>query len=53
VRRSRLGFVETRAVDDPPVNPDWFANEIIRIVPHRVISWHIDRDNPDGESRDL
>jgi pyridoxamine 5'-phosphate oxidase family protein len=47
------GHAETHTVDDPPVNPDWFANEIIRIVPHRVVSWHIDPDNPDGESRDL
>lgn len=47
------GRAETLRVDVPPVNPAWFAHEIIRIHPRRILSWHIDPDNPDGESRDV
>jgi pyridoxamine 5'-phosphate oxidase family protein len=47
------GEAETMRVDVPPVNPEWFAHDIIRIHPTRVLSWHIDPANPDGESRDV
>lgn len=47
------GTAETLRVDEPPVNPEWFAHDIIRIHPRRVLSWHIDPANPDGESRDI
>jgi pyridoxamine 5'-phosphate oxidase family protein len=47
------GTVQTLRVDDPPVNPEWFAHEIIRIHPVRVISWHIDPDRPDGQARNV
>ena len=47
------GYAETLTVEVPPVNPEWFAKEIIRIHPRRVISWHIDPANPDGESRNI
>jgi pyridoxamine 5'-phosphate oxidase family protein len=47
------GHAETLTVDDPPVNAAWFSKEIIRIHPRRVISWHIDPENPDGESRTI
>lgn len=33
---------------NPRVAP---VKEIIRIHPRRVISWHLDPDNPDGASR--
>ena len=45
------GEAETLTVDVPPVNPQWFSNEIIRIHPRRIHSWHIDPNRPDGESR--
>jgi SAM-dependent methyltransferase len=47
------GHAETLTVDDPPVNPEWFSHEIIRIHPHRIISWHIDPAQPNGESRNV
>jgi pyridoxamine 5'-phosphate oxidase family protein len=47
------GVAEILTVDVPPVNPDWFSKEIIRIHPRRIISWHLDPANPDGESRDV
>jgi pyridoxamine 5'-phosphate oxidase family protein len=47
------GRAETLTVEVPPVAPDWFAHEIIRIHPTRVLSWHIDAAHPDGESRDV
>jgi PPOX class F420-dependent enzyme/OxyR family protein len=47
------GHAETLTVDDPPVNPEWFSHEIIRIHPRRIISWHIDPAQPDGQSRNV
>ncbi|WP_280443292.1 PPOX class F420-dependent oxidoreductase [Nocardia brasiliensis] len=47
------GVVETLTVDVPPVAPDWFSNDIIRIHPRRIKSWHLDPANPDGESRNV
>jgi pyridoxamine 5'-phosphate oxidase family protein len=47
------GRAEPLTVDVPPVNPDWFSNDIIRIHPYRIISWHIDPANPDGDARDV
>ena len=45
------GWVELTEVEVPPVAPDWFDHEIMRIHPTRILSWHIDPDRPDGESR--
>ena len=45
------GWVEITEVEVPPVVPDWFAHTVMRIHPTRVLSWHIDPINPDGESR--
>jgi pyridoxamine 5'-phosphate oxidase family protein len=47
------GHAQTLTVDDPPVNPTWFSKEILRIHPHRIISWHIDPASPDGQSRNV
>lgn len=47
------GRAETLRVDVPPVNPQWFSHEVIRIHPTRVLSWHIDPEHPDGQSRDV
>lgn len=47
------GIAETLTVQDPPGQPGWRSNEIIRIHPKRVLSWHIDPDRPDGYSRDV
>jgi len=47
------GRAETLQVDVPPVNAEWFSHDIIRIHPNRVLSWHIDPEHPDGQSRDI
>ena len=47
------GRAETLAVDVPPVAPEWFGKDIIRIHPTRILSWHLDHAHPDGESRDV
>ena len=47
------GWVEITEVEVPPVAPEWFGREVMRIHPRRVLSWHIDPDRPDGESRDV
>nr|WP_280383826.1 hypothetical protein [Nocardia wallacei] len=47
------GTAEIVTVEDIPVAPEWFSNEVIRIHPRRVHSWHIDPGNPDGESRNV
>ncbi|CAM4492075.1 PPOX class F420-dependent oxidoreductase [Nocardia ninae] len=44
------GVVETLTLDSPPV-AEWFSNDVIRIHPRRIKSWHIDPANPDGSSR--
>ncbi|WP_024806584.1 PPOX class F420-dependent oxidoreductase [Nocardia sp. BMG51109] len=45
------GTAEIVTVGDVPVNPEWFSDQVIRIHPNRIHSWHIDPANPDGESR--
>ncbi|MEU7138201.1 PPOX class F420-dependent oxidoreductase [Nocardia sp. NPDC046473] len=47
------GVVETLTVDVPPVAPEWFSNDIIRIHPRRIRSWHLDPANPDGGARNV
>lgn len=47
------GRTEILDVEVPPVNPEWFSHTVIRIHPTRVLSWHLDPANPDGESRDV
>ncbi|MFG1795618.1 PPOX class F420-dependent oxidoreductase [Nocardia sp. NPDC049149] len=45
------GVVETLTVDEPPVAPEWFSRDILRIHPRWVKSWNIDPDNIEGGSR--
>lgn len=45
------GRAELTRVEVPPVAPHWFSNDVIRIHPQRILSWHIDAANPDGYSR--
>ncbi|MBF6329222.1 PPOX class F420-dependent oxidoreductase [Nocardia transvalensis] len=47
------GIAEVVTVDVPPVAPEWFVKEVIRIRPRRVRSWHIDPADPDGGIRDV
>jgi pyridoxamine 5'-phosphate oxidase family protein len=36
---------------DPPLAPDFFSREVIRVRPVKVISWHIDPDVPTAASQ--
>ncbi|MEV1026480.1 PPOX class F420-dependent oxidoreductase [Streptomyces sp. NPDC050264] len=36
------GRAELIVVEVPPVAPDFFSNDVIRIHPERVISWHLE-----------
>ncbi|WP_280259189.1 PPOX class F420-dependent oxidoreductase [Nocardia wallacei] len=47
------GIAEIVRVEEIPVNPEWFCDEVIRIRPRRIHSWHIDPANPDGGARDV
>lgn len=47
------GTAELLAVDEPPQAPGFFSNEVIRIRPRRIISWHIDPDQPEGRREDV
>ncbi|NGO73164.1 PPOX class F420-dependent oxidoreductase [Streptomyces boncukensis] len=47
------GRAELLTVDEPPVAPEWFSQDIIRIHPERILSWHLDPERPDGWSRNV
>ncbi|MDI5976902.1 PPOX class F420-dependent oxidoreductase [Amycolatopsis magusensis] len=38
------GHAELVTVEVPPVAPDYFSKEVIRVRPRRVISWHLERE---------
>ncbi|MBV2362139.1 PPOX class F420-dependent oxidoreductase [Streptomonospora sp. NEAU-YY374] len=42
------GRAETLTLDEPPLRPESFAREVIRIHPRTVASWNVDPDRPDG-----
>ncbi|OON82809.1 PPOX class F420-dependent oxidoreductase [Streptomyces tsukubensis] len=44
------GRAELLTLDAPPMAPDFFSNDVIRVHPSRVISWHI---APEGQARDI
>ncbi|MFE4019064.1 PPOX class F420-dependent oxidoreductase [Streptomyces sp. NPDC059101] len=43
------GRAELLTLDTPPMAPEFFSNEVIRIHPHRVIGWNLEPD--DGRAR--
>ncbi|RZQ64960.1 PPOX class F420-dependent oxidoreductase [Amycolatopsis suaedae] len=47
------GRAELVTVDPPPIAPDFFTPDVIRIHPRRAVSWHIEPSNPDLHARDL
>ncbi|MFG3293548.1 PPOX class F420-dependent oxidoreductase [Streptomyces sp. NPDC048179] len=47
------GHADLLTLDEPPLAPDFFSNDVIRIHPRRIISWHIDPDRPAGHARDV
>ncbi|MGY2062051.1 PPOX class F420-dependent oxidoreductase, partial [Nocardia gipuzkoensis] len=42
------GVAEVVTVEVPPVAPEWFCKEVIRVRVRRVRSWHIDPGRPEG-----
>lgn len=46
------GEAEAMTVDEPPI-AEWFSNDVLRIHPRRVKSWHIDPADPDGGARNV
>lgn len=47
------GRAETLTLDEPPLAPGFFSNDVIRIHPVRVLSWHIDPEHPDLRARNV
>ncbi|MFF3545134.1 PPOX class F420-dependent oxidoreductase [Streptomyces platensis] len=47
------GRAELLTLDAPPMAPDFFSNDVIRVHPHRVISWHLAPDDVRSGSRDV
>ncbi len=47
------GRAEALSVDDPPGAPGMAGSDIIRVRPERILSWHIDPENPNGHSRNV
>ncbi|MEU8782182.1 PPOX class F420-dependent oxidoreductase [Streptomyces sp. NPDC048637] len=39
------GRAELLTLDAPPMAPDFFSNDVIRIHPRRIISWHLEPDD--------
>lgn len=37
----------------PAIGIGFFSDELIRIHPRRIISWHIDPEHPDGQSHNV
>jgi pyridoxamine 5'-phosphate oxidase family protein len=47
------GRAETVRVDVPPISPEWFSHDVIRLHPTRILSWALDPEHPDGQFRDV
>jgi pyridoxamine 5'-phosphate oxidase family protein len=45
------GVAEVLRGVDPPLAPDFFSREVIRIHPRRIISWHLEAEG--GRSRSV
>ncbi|MFB6569683.1 MULTISPECIES: PPOX class F420-dependent oxidoreductase [Streptomyces] len=47
------GRAELLTLDAPPMAPEFFSNDVIRIHPRRVISWHLKADGGRANARDV
>ncbi|MGW8553724.1 PPOX class F420-dependent oxidoreductase [Streptomyces tubercidicus] len=47
------GRAEPLTLDAPPMAPDFFSNDVLRIHPRRVIAWHLEPDDGRSQSRDV
>ncbi|TJZ52172.1 PPOX class F420-dependent oxidoreductase [Streptomyces piniterrae] len=47
------GHAEVLTLDAPPMAPEFFSNDVIRVHPRRVISWHLEPDAGRAQARDV
>ncbi|MFF2810966.1 PPOX class F420-dependent oxidoreductase [Streptomyces sp. NPDC058000] len=47
------GRAELLTLDAPPMAPEFFSNEVIRIHPRRIISWHLEPDDDRAGTRNV
>ncbi|MEV5596992.1 PPOX class F420-dependent oxidoreductase [Streptomyces sp. NPDC052496] len=47
------GRAEVLTLDAPPMAPEFFSNEVIRVHPVRVNSWHLEADGGAARSRQV
>ncbi|AKA04396.1 PPOX class F420-dependent oxidoreductase [Streptomyces noursei] len=47
------GRAELLTLDAPPMAPEFFSNDVIRIHPRRIISWHLKPDDGRANARDV
>ncbi|MEE4423157.1 PPOX class F420-dependent oxidoreductase [Streptomyces bugieae] len=47
------GRAEVLTLDAPPMAPDFFSNDVIRVHPRRVISWHLEADGARTRARNV
>ncbi|GAA2600830.1 PPOX class F420-dependent oxidoreductase [Streptomyces tubercidicus] len=47
------GRAELLTLDAPPMAPDFFSNDVLRVHPCRVIAWHLEADDGRSQSRDV
>ncbi|MFI0907190.1 PPOX class F420-dependent oxidoreductase [Streptomyces sioyaensis] len=47
------GRAEVLTLDAPPMAPDFFSNDVIRVHPRRIISWHLEPDADGTRARNV
>ncbi|MGG2462442.1 PPOX class F420-dependent oxidoreductase [Streptomyces sp. RGM 3693] len=47
------GRAELLTLDTPPMAPEFFSNEVIRIHPRRIISWNLEPDDDRAGNRNV
>ncbi|MEU5541723.1 PPOX class F420-dependent oxidoreductase [Streptomyces sioyaensis] len=47
------GRAELLTLDAPPMAPDFFSNDVIRVHPRRIISWHLEPDAVGTRARNV
>ncbi|MEV0368360.1 PPOX class F420-dependent oxidoreductase [Streptomyces sp. NPDC050636] len=47
------GHAELLTLDAPPMAPEFFSNDVIRVHPRRIISWHLEPDDGRAQARNV
>ncbi|MEU9114785.1 PPOX class F420-dependent oxidoreductase [Streptomyces sp. NPDC048483] len=47
------GRAELLTLEAPPMSPEFFSNDVIRIHPRRIISWHLEPDDGRAGARNV